>query len=173
MAESPVTPLECICEEGEVIFVPSGWWHIVFNLEESVAITQNYCSRRNLLSVLDFLDNKPDQISGTHECEYFRQTFPKKFEEAYPGEIARLKQERDAERASRQSLWDKIKAPARKDASTATAISPAMSTALAGSCVNSGPAVMCATYGNDSTAAGAVRVPTAPAVSSFSFGFDD
>ncbi|GLJ18829.1 hypothetical protein SUGI_0336390 [Cryptomeria japonica] len=48
-------PIECICRAGEVIFVPNGWWHLVINLEDSIAITQNYVSRRNLLNVLDFL----------------------------------------------------------------------------------------------------------------------
>lgn len=38
-------PIECICRAGEVIFVPNGWWHLVINLEESIAITQNYVSR--------------------------------------------------------------------------------------------------------------------------------
>jgi hypothetical protein len=46
-----VQPFEGICNEGELIFVPSGWWHIVLNLDESIAITQNYVSRRNLLKV--------------------------------------------------------------------------------------------------------------------------
>lgn len=38
-------PIECICKAGEVIFVPNGWWHLVINLEDSVAITQNFVSR--------------------------------------------------------------------------------------------------------------------------------
>ena len=38
-------PIECICRAGEVVFVPNGWWHLVINLEESIAITQNYVSR--------------------------------------------------------------------------------------------------------------------------------
>lgn len=38
-------PIECICKAGEVMFVPNGWWHLVINLEESIAITQNYVSR--------------------------------------------------------------------------------------------------------------------------------
>lgn len=38
-------PIECVCKAGEVIFVPCGWWHLVINLEESIAITQNYVSK--------------------------------------------------------------------------------------------------------------------------------
>ncbi|KAM0034007.1 putative transcription factor & chromatin remodeling &Metalloenzymes JmjC family [Helianthus debilis subsp. tardiflorus] len=47
-------PVECVCKVGEVIFVRNGWWHLVINLEDSIAITQNFVSRRNLLNVLDF-----------------------------------------------------------------------------------------------------------------------
>jgi Cupin-like domain len=50
-----VTPLECTVRAGEVIFVPRGWWHAVLNLEESVAVTQNYVSAANLDHVLTFL----------------------------------------------------------------------------------------------------------------------
>jgi oxalate decarboxylase/phosphoglucose isomerase-like protein (cupin superfamily) len=57
-------PLECVCREGEIMFVPHGWWHCVINLEHTVAITQNYVSRRNLDAVLKFVRERPEQISG-------------------------------------------------------------------------------------------------------------
>ena len=57
--------LETVCEPGDVLFVPSGWWHLALNLTECVAITQNYVSLANLPKVLKFLDTKCENlISG-------------------------------------------------------------------------------------------------------------
>ncbi len=65
-AEARQTPgcMEGICKEGEVLHVPSGWWHLVVNLDASIAITQNFVPRNHLPSVLSFLKDKPDQVSG-------------------------------------------------------------------------------------------------------------
>ena len=57
-------PFEAIVEEGEIIFVPHGFWHMVLNLDDCIAITQNYVSTSNLSDCLRFLREKPDQISG-------------------------------------------------------------------------------------------------------------
>ncbi|CUS21020.1 LAQU0S02e03928g1_1 [Lachancea quebecensis] len=51
---------------GECIYVPSGWWHTVINLTDSVALTENFVPTPILPKVLLFFKNKKKQISGFH-----------------------------------------------------------------------------------------------------------
>jgi hypothetical protein len=37
-------PIECLVQRGEILFIPSGWWHQVQNIGHTIAVTQNFCS---------------------------------------------------------------------------------------------------------------------------------
>ncbi|KAI3433776.1 hypothetical protein D9Q98_003581 [Chlorella vulgaris] len=58
-------PAECVLRQGEMLFVPRNWWHVALNLEEAVAVTQNYVSPANLPHVLRHLRSRsPALVSG-------------------------------------------------------------------------------------------------------------
>jgi hypothetical protein len=70
--------IEGICRAGEILHVPSGWWHLVVNLERGIALTQNFVPKSptlyHLAEALLFLRDKADQVSG------FRQDIDNPFE---------------------------------------------------------------------------------------------
>ncbi|ONK68826.1 uncharacterized protein A4U43_C05F16420 [Asparagus officinalis] len=104
-------PVECVCKAGDVVFVPNGWWHLVINLEDSIAITQNYVSRRNLLNVLDFLKkpNASELVSGTKDRVNLHDKFRTAIEAAFPGTIDQLAfvaREKMLAQQKKQSFWE-------------------------------------------------------------------
>jgi hypothetical protein len=48
-------PIEFIQNPGDLIFIPSGWWHAVLNLDETVSVTQNFVNLENLDAVVHSL----------------------------------------------------------------------------------------------------------------------
>ncbi|KAJ8272969.1 hypothetical protein GJAV_G00095650 [Gymnothorax javanicus] len=51
-------PLEIIQESGEIIFVPSGWHHQVYNLEDTISINHNWLNGCNLDIMWQFLQGE-------------------------------------------------------------------------------------------------------------------
>lgn len=82
--------VEFIADVGDLVFVPSGWWHAVLNIDESFAVTQNYVSTTNLPRAMRFFEQKPDQISGLSTrghgtcCDDRKERFASEFKEALP-----------------------------------------------------------------------------------------
>lgn len=110
-AEARKTPgcREGICNEGEVLHVPSGWWHLVVNLEPSIAITQNFVPAAHLANVLDFLKNKPDQVSGFKtDIKHPYDLFVQKMEELHPDLLSKTLEGPEVGQIGKKRKWDQL-----------------------------------------------------------------
>ncbi|XP_045625875.2 2-oxoglutarate and iron-dependent oxygenase JMJD4 isoform X2 [Procambarus clarkii] len=61
-APSAIGRLEVIQELGETIFVPSGWHHQVWNLEDTISINHNWLNGTNIHVAWDFLVESLNQV---------------------------------------------------------------------------------------------------------------
>ncbi|KAJ5820217.1 hypothetical protein N7474_005808 [Penicillium riverlandense] len=110
-AEARRTPgcVEGICGEGEILHVPSGWWHLVVNLEPSIAITQNFIPRTHLCAALDFLSSKADQVSGFRkDVRDPYQRFLDGMRARYPDLLDQALEELQKKAEGKKRKWDEI-----------------------------------------------------------------
>jgi len=58
-------PIECLHYPGETIFIPSGWWHLVYNCGDiNTAVTHNFASSQNFHRVVrDMIYDEGDEFA--------------------------------------------------------------------------------------------------------------
>ncbi len=52
-------------QPGEIVFTPSGWLHAVMNVQNSIALTENFVNASNYLFVLRYLQKELEKERGT------------------------------------------------------------------------------------------------------------
>ncbi|KAK4083589.1 uncharacterized protein Triagg1_1251 [Trichoderma aggressivum f. europaeum] len=102
--------VEGICNAGEILHVPSGWWHLVVNIEKGIALTQNFVPQSpslNLVSeVLSFLRDKPDQVSGfSRDVEDPFGLFTARLKQNYPDVLEKALELADKKNGKKRK-WD-------------------------------------------------------------------
>lgn len=101
--------MEGICQAGEVLHVPSGWWHLVVNLSPSIAITQNFVPQTHLANVLAFLKDKPDQVSGFQkDVADAYGLFTQKLQERHSDLLEAAQKELACKREGRKRKWNEL-----------------------------------------------------------------
>lgn len=108
--------VEGICAAGEILYIPSGWWHLVVNINPSLALTQNFVPKTQLPCVLKFLLSQPHSVSGFN-CtkvsdpyslfvDRMREKFPQELEAAQ--EILAMQQKKNKFPVNVNNKWDEL-----------------------------------------------------------------
>ncbi|KAF9361997.1 hypothetical protein BGX26_008169 [Mortierella sp. AD094] len=74
---SELRPIEIVQHPGQTIYVPSGWWHMVLNMDDTVAVTQNFADETNLRTVKRSMQTNKKELSQIHRWEVLEQEIPK------------------------------------------------------------------------------------------------
>ncbi|XP_034362239.1 2-oxoglutarate and iron-dependent oxygenase JMJD4 isoform X1 [Arvicanthis niloticus] len=67
-------PIEVIQEPGEMVFVPSGWHHQVYNLDDTISINHNWINGCNLANMWHFLQQELQAVQ--HEIGEWKDSMP-------------------------------------------------------------------------------------------------
>ncbi|XP_021031739.1 2-oxoglutarate and iron-dependent oxygenase JMJD4 isoform X3 [Mus caroli] len=67
-------PIEVIQEPGEMVFVPSGWHHQVYNLDDTISINHNWVNGCNLPNMWHFLQQELQAVQ--HEVGEWKDSMP-------------------------------------------------------------------------------------------------
>ena len=110
---------EGICYAGEILHVPSGWFHLVLNLEDSLALTQNFVPRKKLGDVLSFLRDQRDQVSGFKEdvCDRAYELFVERLAEKHPEILAEGLAELERKGKKGRGRWEELTKAAKEEES--------------------------------------------------------
>lgn len=108
---------EGICFAGEVLHVPSGWFHLVLNLEESLALTQNFVPRAKLPDVLGFLRDQRGEVSGFREdvCDRAYELFVERLEKEYPELLEEGLRELEKKAKKGRGRWEELTKKAEEE----------------------------------------------------------
>ncbi|KAI0383807.1 Clavaminate synthase-like protein [Hypomontagnella monticulosa] len=108
-AEARALPgcVEGVCKAGEILHVPSGWWHLVVNLEAGIALTQNFVPESHLAAVLSFLKDKPDQVTGfKKDINDPYELFVERLGVAYPELLRNAVDELEEKTRAKKRKWE-------------------------------------------------------------------
>ncbi|KAI8965951.1 Clavaminate synthase-like protein [Daldinia sp. FL1419] len=108
-AEARAVPgcVEGVCKAGEILHVPSGWWHLVVNLEAGIALTQNFVPKSHLADVLSFLRDKPGQVTGfKSSIESPHDLFVERLKTDYPKLLDDALEELERRSLTKKRKWE-------------------------------------------------------------------